>query len=133
MLIAASVAFIVFISVFPAIGSLTVKAFPLKDVLIDNLKLLLILCVVSIPLGFFTGILAGKLKKKRIFWMIMLSLLFYWLMIILVIIVVSKFSLSAKDFSEVIQLSVWAMLAYSMFAMPLIIMAVFLLEKWTRK
>jgi hypothetical protein len=45
----------------------------------------------------------------------------------------SKFSLKGNDIVEILQLSVWAMLAYSMFAVPLVILAVFLLEKWTRK
>jgi len=65
--------------------------------------------------------------------MIMLGLVFYWLMLLLVILVMSKFSLKGNDIVEILQLSVWAMLAYSMFAVPLVILAVFLLEKWTRK
>ncbi len=133
MLLAASGAFVLFLSVFPLIGSITTSGFPLGKVLFDNLQLLLILCLVSIPLGFFLGSLAGKLKRKRIFWMIILGLIFYWLMILLVIMLMSKFSFSGRDFSEIIRLSDWAMLAYSMFAVPLIILAVFFLEKWTRK
>lgn len=133
MLLAASLVFVIFISVFPIIGSFTTSDFPLKNVLLDNLHLLVILCAISIPLGFFLGFLAGMLKRKRIFWMIMLGLVFYWLMLLLVILAVSKFSLKGNDIVEILQLSVWAMLAYSMFAVPLVILAVFLLEKWTRK
>ena len=133
MLMAASFVFVTFISFFPIIGSFTTSGFPLKDVLLDNLHLLVILCATSIPLGFFLGFLAGMLKRKRIFWMIMLGLVFYWLMLLLVILVMSKFSLKGNDIVEILQLSVWAMLAYSMFAVPLVILAVFLLEKWTRK
>lgn len=133
MLLAASLVFIIFISVFPLIGSFITSGFPLKDVLLDNLHLLVILCAISIPLGFFLGFLAGMLKRKRIFWMIILGLVFYWLMLLLVILAMSKFSLKGNDIVEILQLSVWAMLAYSMFAVPLVILAVFLLEKWTRK
>jgi hypothetical protein len=133
MLLAASLVFIIFISVFPLIGLFTTSGFPLKDVLLDNLHLLVILCAISIPLGFFLGFLAGMLKRKRIFWMIILGLVFYWLMLLLVILAMSKFSLKGNDIVEILQLSVWAMLAYSMFAVPLVILAVFLLEKWTRK
>lgn len=133
MLLAASVVFVLFISVFPLIGSLTTSGFPIKDVMLDNFHLLIILSLISIPLGFFLGIIAGRLKNKRILWMILLGLLFYWLMILLVILFMSKFSFSGQDFSDIFQLSVWAMLAYSFFAVPLVIMAVFLLERWTRK
>jgi hypothetical protein len=133
MLLAASLVFIVFISVFPLIGSFTTSGFPLKDILLDNLHLLVILCAISIPLGFFLGYLAGMLKRKRIFWMIILGLVFYWLMLLLVILAMSKFSLKGNDIVEILQLSIWAMLAYSMFAVPLVILSVFLLEKWTRK
>jgi hypothetical protein len=133
MLLAASLVFIIFISIFPFIGSFTTSGFPLKSVLLDNLHLLVILCAICIPLGFFLGFLAGMLKRKRIFWMIMLGLIFYWLMLLLVILAMSKFSLKGNDIVEILQLSVWAMLTYSMFAVPLVILAVFLLEKWTRK
>ena len=133
MIMAASVAFILFISIFPLIGSLTTSGFPLGNVMRDNFHLLVILCLVSIPLGFFLGFLAGKLKRKRIFWMVILGLAFYWLMILLLIMIMSKFSFSGRDFVEILQLSVWAMLAYSMFAVPLVILAVFFLERWTRK
>jgi len=105
----------------------------LGNVMRDNFHLLVILCLVSIPLGFFLSFLAGKLKRKRIFWMVILGLAFYWLMILLLIMIMSKFSFSGRDFVEILQLSVWAMLAYSMFAVPMVILAVFFLERWTRK
>ena len=133
MMLAASLVFVLFISVFPLIGSLTTSGFPLKNVMLDNFRLFIILALISIPLGFFIGIIAGRLKNKRMLWLIILGLLFYWLMIVLVILFMSKFSFSGKDFSDVFQLSVWAMLAYSFFAVPLVIMGVFLLERWTRK
>jgi len=100
MLLAASVAFELFISVFPLIGSLTTSGFPLGNVMLDNLHLLLILCLVSIPLGFFLGLLAGKLQKKRMFWMVILGLAFYWLMILLVIMIMSKFPFQAATFPK---------------------------------
>ena len=133
ILFAASFAFILFISIFPLIGSLTVSGFPLQNIMLDNLHLLIILCAASIPLGFFLGIIAGKLKHKRILWMILLGLVFYWLMILLLLVIFSKFSFSGQDLTDLLKLSVWAMLAYSMFAMPFIIISVFLLERWTRK
>ena len=133
MLLAASLVFVLFISVFPLIGSLTTSGFPLKDVMIDNFYLLVILALISVPLGFFLGIIAGRLKNMRILWMVLLGLLFYWLMILLVILFMSKFSFAGQDISDIFQLSVWAMLAYSFFAVPMVIMAVFLLERWTRK
>jgi hypothetical protein len=133
MLLAASLVFVFFLSVFPLIGSLTTGGFPLGSVMLDNLQLLIMLCLVSIPLGFFLGFLVGKLKKKRIFWMIILGFIFYWLMILLIIMIMAKFSFSGNDFSDILRLSAWAMLAYSMFAVPLVILAVFLLERWTRK
>lgn len=133
ILLAASLIFVLIISAFPLIGSLTTPGFPLKNVMFDNFHLLIILSLISIPLGFFLGIIAKRLTNKRMLWMILLGFLFYWLMILLVILIMTKFSFSGRDISDIFQLSVWAMLAYSFFAVPMVIMAVFLLERWTRK
>lgn len=133
MLLIASVAFVLFISIFPLIGSLTVSGFPLQAVMLDNLHLLILLCVISLPLGLCLGIIAGRLKRKRIFWMILLGLLFYWTCILLIILFTSKSFIIGTDFSDVLRISIWAMLAYSLFAVPFVILAVFFIERWTRK
>jgi hypothetical protein len=133
ILLAASAAFIILISVFPLLGSLTVENFPLSDVLLDNARLLLILCVLSIPLGFFLGFLAGKIKSRRMFWLILLGLVSYWLIILATMMILSGFSLSGTGFVDLIKISLWAMLAYSMFAMPFVVLAIFFIERWTRK
>lgn len=65
-LVSASLIFVVAITIFPMIGSLTTKEFPLGQVLLDMLHLLLILAAINMPLGFFLGSIAGKLKQKRI-------------------------------------------------------------------
>ena len=132
-LVGASLIFVAVITIFPLIGSLTTKGFPLGQVLLDMLHLLIILAAVNIPLGFFLGSIAGKLKQKRILYLTLLGFVFYWLIILLAILAFSKFILSMSIFANLVRLSVWAMLAYSFYAVPFIIAAVFLLEKWTRK
>ncbi len=132
-LVCASLIFVAALTVFPIIGSLTIKGFPLSQVLLDQIHLLLILAAVNIPLGFFLGSIAGKLKQKRILFLSLLGFVFYWLIILLVILIFSKSNFSLNLFSSLIRLSVWAMLAYSFYAVPFIMAAVFLLEKWTRR
>lgn len=132
-LVCAALIFVAVITIFPIIGSFTTKGFPLTQVLLDQLHLLLILAAVNIPLGFFLGSIAGKLKQKRILILSLLGFVFYWLIILLVILAFSKSTLSMNLFASLVRLSVWAMLAYSFYAVPFIIAAVFLLEKWTRR
>jgi hypothetical protein len=132
-LVCASLIFVAVITIFPVIGSFTTKGFPLGQVMLDQLHLLLILAAVNIPLGFFLGSIAGKLKQKRILILSLLGFVFYWLIIILIILAFSKFTVSMSIFANLIRLSVWAMLAYSFYAVPFIMAAVFLLEKWTRR
>ncbi|NTW33380.1 MAG: hypothetical protein HGB12_12285 [Bacteroidetes bacterium] len=129
----ASLVFIVAISIFQIIGSFSVEKFPLMEVLYNNLKLLLILCVLGLPVGLYIGLYAGKMKLKRLFWMLLVSFFIFWLMIIIVIILKSDFSFSGNYINDILQMSVWAMLAYSFFAVPLIIMTVFFIERWKRK
>ena len=133
MLLAASLSFVLIITLFPLFGSLFVKGFSIGNVLMDNLKLLLMLSMVSVALGFFLGGLASALSKNRMFWMILGGFLFYWLMIVLVILLMSGFAVSGRDFPEIFILSVWAMVAYAVFAVPLVIFVIFFIEKWTRK
>ncbi|MFH0865630.1 MAG: hypothetical protein V1904_05520 [Bacteroidota bacterium] len=132
-LVCASLVFVSFLTFFPLAGSLTTKGFPLGHVLIDMINLLLILAGINVPLGFFMGSIAGKLKQKRLLYLSLSGFLFYWLIIVLVILIFSKFTLTSDLFSGIIRLSIWAMLAYSFYAVPFVIAAVFLLEKWTRR
>jgi hypothetical protein len=129
----ASLTFIAISCFFALIAALSVKGFPFGRSLLDNFYLFIILCVISIPLGFFLGSIAGKLKQKRIFFLSLLGLIAYWLLLVFIILIFSKTSASASIFPSTTRLAVQAMLAYSFYAVPVVMSIVFLLEKWTRK
>jgi len=128
-----SLVFIIAISIFQLIAYFLTEKFPISEVLYNNLKLLLILCILGLPIGLFLGLFAGKMKNKRLFWMVLLSFLIFWLIIIIAIILNSKFTFSGAYINDILQMSVWAMLAYSFFAVPLIIIAVFFIVRLKRK
>lgn len=129
----ASIAFVLIISVFPIIGSLITPGFELGKVLMQNLDLLIILLGVGIPVGIMLGILASAIKRRRLFTLILSGFIFYWLMIIVIVLFATGFTFSSSDLGILFSLSVWAMLAYSVFTLPLIMVGIFILERWTRK
>jgi hypothetical protein len=129
----ASIAFVLIISVFPIIGSLVTPGFQLGEVLKQNFDLLIILLGVGIPVGIMLGILASAIKRRRLFMLILCGFIFYWLMIIGVILLATGFSFTSSDLGILFSMSVWAMLAYSVFTLPLIMLGIFILERWTRK
>jgi hypothetical protein len=133
MFLVASGIFILLISILAFSESSATSEFPLQDVMYKHFQLFILLCIVSIPIGFVIGIINDNLSKKRIFWSSLTGLILYWLMIILVIMIKTGFSLSNKGFSETIKISLWAMLSYTMFAVPLIVIAAFLIGHHIRK
>lgn len=129
----ASFTFVLIISVFPIIGSLVTPGVELGKVLKQNLDLLIILLGVGIPVGIMLGILASAIKRRRLFTLILSGFIFYWLLIIVIILITTGFSFASSELGILFSLSVWAMLAYSVFTLPLITLGIFILERWTRK
>ena len=133
VLAAASVVFIMALIFFTLTGSIASGSFTLGRMITDDFYLLLTLLAVSIPLGILIAPLAVSVNRKHLFWLLTFALVVYWFVILLSIFLMSKFSLNGKDLAEVFQLSVWAMLAYSYFAVPIMLLSVFLLARWTKK
>lgn len=127
-----SLAFTVLLMIVTLFGALT-KNFPLGPFIINDLNILLIFAAVNIPLGFFLGSIAGKLRQRRIFFLSLLGFIFYWLLLVLIVLAFSQCGHALSLYSSIIGLSTKAMLAYSFYAVPLILIVVFVLERRTRK
>ena len=133
MMATASFTFVLILSVLPMIGSLVATGFELDKILLQNLDLLIILLGAGIPVGIMLGILASSIKRRRLFTLILSGFVFYWLVIIVAILLATRFSFSSSDLGILFSMSIWAMLAYSVFTLPLIAFGIFVLERWTRK
>lgn len=127
-----SLAFVIIITLFPLIGSLTMDHFPIMQVIKDNFALLIPLLSVSILISPILGWAATLFKKKRFLYLLMIGTLGCWLAIIAVMLLWSHFSISINDTSNMFLLSIWAMLAYCLISAPILAPAILLIEKWTR-
>jgi len=129
----AAFVFILVISVIQLIFSLLNGNISFADVFFNILKLLLNLCIIGIPLSMYLALFASKIKQKRQFWMVIISFFLFWILTITIIIAKSELLFSGFYVSNVLQMSVWAMLAYSFIALPLILMLVFFIERSKKK
>lgn len=129
----ASFIFVLIVSLFPVIGSFVATGFELGEMLLQNIDLLIILLGVGTPVGVMIGILAPSIKRRRLFALVLFGFIFYWLAIIVVILLATGFSFSSSDLGILFSMSIWAMLAYSVFTLPLITIGVFILERQTRR
>ena len=129
----ASFTFVLIVSLCPVIGSLVATGFELGEMLLQNIDLLIILLGVGTPVGVMIGILAPSIKRRRLFALVLFGFIFYWLAIIVVILLATGFSFSSSDLGILFSMSIWAMLAYSVFTLPLITIGVFILERQTRR
>lgn len=132
VLLISSIAFVIIITAFPLIGSLTIENFPIKQVISDNFKLLIPISIVCILVSPVFGLATTKLKRKRFLYLFLLGIATCWLAIIAVMFSWSGSLISENTFST-IALSAWALLAYSLFSLPILIPAVFIINKWTEK
>lgn len=133
ILLMGSLVFVIIITTFPLIGSLTIDNFPIHQVIKDNFKLLIPLITVSIIISPLLGWASNKLKKKRFLKLLLIGLAGNWLAIIFVMLIWSNFNINKNDIDSYLFLSLWAFIAYSGFSIPILISAILIIEKWTRK
>jgi len=133
ILFLSSLIFVLIITVFPLMGSLTVDNFPIQQVIADNLKLLYPLLLVSILISPLLGWAGFKLIKKRVIKLLIIGTCGCWLVIIFVMIMWSGPGIFKTNPGSALFLSVWALIAYSFISIPILVPAILLIEKWTRK
>lgn len=133
VLICGSILFIIIITIFPLIGSLTVEQFPIFQVIKDNIKLLLPLLIVSVILSPFLGWASYKIANKRFLKLLVIGLIGNWLAIILTMLTWSNFNINFIDTGSYLFLSFWGVVAYSFYSLPILVPGILIIEKWTRK
>jgi len=132
VLFGASILFVFAITLFPLIGALTINNLPIQDIIKDNFALLLPLFIVCILTSPLFGLATFRLKKKRLLYLFIIGIGSCWIAIIAVMLMWSNFTIADKDVSLMMMLSVWTLVAYSFFSLPILIPSIFIIEKWTR-
>lgn len=133
IMVSASFIFVLLLTIFPLVGGLATPDLQLKTILLQHLDLFLLIAGAGIPLGVMIGILAPAIKQKRLFLLTLIGLVSYWLIIIVILLVATGFKISLAELGNIFLLSLWAMLAYSVFAIPILALVIFILERWTRR
>ena len=127
-----SLSFVILITIFPLIGSLTMDDFPILQVVKDNFKLLIPLLIVNLLISPLFGWASCKFRKKRIFYLMLIGIGGCWLAIIFVLLMWSNFTI-INEFGSFLVLSAWALGAYSFFSFPILVPAIIIIERWTRE
>ena len=127
-----SLAFVIIITLFPLIGSLTLNHFPIMQVIKENFALLMPLLLVSILISPILGWAATRFRKKRFLYLLIIGTIGCWLAIIAVMLLWLHFPISINDAGNMFLLSFWAMLAYCFISAPILAPAILLIERWTR-
>jgi hypothetical protein len=127
----AALVFSVFLCLMTAFFSLSPYQFNLGKAFLDNLYFLLFQVAIGLPLAFLLSFFGEHGKGKRLFRIFLIGYLLFFL--ICIIIPLFQLNLSFSGLAACFQLSVWAMLAYTFFATPLIMMTLFfLVQKFKR-
>ncbi len=132
ILFSAYVLFFILIVVFPAFGSLINKGISLKRIIYESLITVLPALLVIIPFSLILGWMAGKLKKRRLIILLLTGILIYLLSIFVAMLSHSGISIFSEGTGTVILIVLWAFLAYFIFVIPLLILGIIILERWTR-
>jgi hypothetical protein len=133
VLFCASLAFVFIITLFPLIGSLTMDHFPMRQVIRENFTLLPPLLAVSLLISPWLGWCSYRFLKKRFLKLLLLGLAGNWLAIAVVMLLWTGLQLSTDDIFNMLLLSFWALLAYSLYSIPVMVPAFLLIERWTRR
>jgi len=132
---ASSLTFVIIITIFPLIGSLTMNGFPIIQVIKDNFRLLIPLFFVCIIISPFVGWASYKIQKRRFLYLLLMGFGACMLAILAVMLMYFQTGFSnfnESDLNSFILIAVWAFIAYSFFSIPVLIPAILLIEKWTR-
>jgi hypothetical protein len=125
--------FVATITFFPLMASVYSEDYPLMRVLAENFSLLIPLSIGCAVLSPLFGFLTTRIKKFRRFWLILAALAGYWLTLFIIMAYYAGFEFGSDDAAVLFLLSIWAIAAYSVFIVPMLVGAVFWLEWWTRK
>lgn len=128
-----SLAFVLVISFFPLIGSLTMDNFPIQQVIKDNFKLLVPLLTISLFICPLFGWVSYKFKRKRLLYLFAIGIVSCWLTIILYMFILSGFAVNKSDMGLFALISIWAFVGYSFFSLPILVPAIFIIERITRE
>lgn len=128
----ASIAFVIIITLFPLISSLTMDNFPIQQVIKDNFKLLIPIFIVCLLISPLLGYASNKIRKARFFYLFLIGEVGCWFAIIAVMLMMSNFSIVENEFGSTMLLSAWGLVAYSFFSLPVLIPAIIVLERKTR-
>ena len=128
-----SILFVSIMTLFPLIRSLTVGNFPIQQVIKDNFELLIPLFIVCILISPLFGLATYRLKKRRFLYLFIIGIGSCWIAIVLVMLMWSNFKIYNNDIGLLMLLSIWALIAYSFFSLPVLIPAIFIIEKWTQQ
>jgi len=117
---------------FPSFGSLLSKGINISKIIRDSLLTILPALIVIVPFSFILGWISSKARHHRLVKLLLTGIIIYFLSIFIVMLLNSGISIIQDSFSMFILLVLWAFLAYFIFVIPLLIIGIFLLEKWTR-
>ena len=132
ILILGSFIFVLIITIFPLLGSLTMSDFPIKQVIKENFQLMIPLSAGSFIISFILGFATQKIKKKRKLYLLIIGILACWIAIIGVMLFWTKCNINPEDLSPMFLVSIWALITYSIFFLPVLIPSILILEKWTK-
>lgn len=129
VLIASALLFTIVRGLVSFIGSVFSDTIIFKALSIQILQLFGLTAALLIPLGLMFGLISKGNHSKKLLIHAWLGFLCYWLLVIAIIIVASGFKNIISDFWNIFQLSIWAMLAYSIYAVPLVTLLIFIIEQ----
>jgi hypothetical protein len=132
VLLSAYILFFLLIIIFPAFGSLMNRGISLKTIIYESLITILPALLVIIPFSLILGWMTSRLKKKRLILLLLTGILIYLVSLFVAIISNSGTTLLGEGFGTVILIVLWAFLAYFIFVVPLLLIGIFILERWTR-
>lgn len=127
-----SLLFVIIITIFPLVGSLTMDNFPILEIIKDNFKLLIPLFIASLLISPLLGWGSCKFKKRRFFSLFGICIGGCWVAIVFTLFIWSDFTIDRKEFGSFMLISAWGLIAYSFIIVPILVPAIIIIEKWTR-
>jgi len=132
IMLSAYILFFLMIVMFPTFGSLINKGISLKKIIFESLYTILPALLVIMPFSLILGWISAKLRKRRLILLLLTGILIYLLSIFIAMLSHSGISILNEGSGTVILIVLWAFLAYFIFVVPLLIIGIVILERWTR-
>jgi len=132
ILLAVYIIFFFMIVMFPTFSSLMNKGITLKKIITESLYTILPALLVIVPFSLILGWMSCKLKKRRVILLLLTGILIYLLSIFIAMLSHSGISILNEGAGTIILIVLWAFLAYFIFVVPLLILGIIILERWTK-